>query len=54
LVNTVPYDDLIPLIQLQVATEAGNLKKVQAIKAQGFDMNSLNYDRNSALHIASY
>jgi hypothetical protein len=54
LLNTVPYDNLIPLIQLQVATEAGNLKKVQSIKAQGFDMNSVNYDRNSALHIASY
>lgn len=53
LLNTIPYDDLIPLFQLQVATNAGNLIKIQALKAQGFDMNTINYDRNTALHIAS-
>ena len=26
LLNTIPYEDLMPLIQLQVATEGGNLK----------------------------
>ncbi len=53
LLNTIPYESLMPLLQLQVATEAGNLKQVQAIKSQGLDMNSVNYDRNTPLHIAS-
>ena len=53
LLNTMPYDDLIPLFQLQAACNHGDLEKIKAIKAQGFDMNTVNYDRNSALHIVS-
>jgi hypothetical protein len=53
LLNTIPYDNLIPLFQLQAACNHGDLEKIKAIKAQGFDMNTVNYDRNSALHIVS-
>ena len=53
MLNTIPYDDLIPLFQLQAACNHGDLEKIKAIKAQGFDMNTVNYDRNSALHIVS-
>lgn len=51
--NSIPYENFVPMMKLQIAAETGDLRTVQTVRNSGFNINSGNYDRNTVLHIAS-